>query len=192
MRCTCRGRRTAALSVSSARESMSMTASDRRLAAGGDRRARAVVSQPASARRHADRARALPRRTFPAFKWRADRDRTAGGLEAGACSTSAATPASTASSWRGAARERARRSTRPALSRAGALGRDGSARSARSSCGRCSVYDSPRSRERFDLVLFMGVLYHLRYPLLALDILAAACAGMLVFQTLTMPGATKS
>lgn len=34
-----------------------------------------------------------------------------------------------------------------------------------------SVYELPRLRERFDLVLFMGVFYHLRYPLLALDLL---------------------
>lgn len=36
---------------------------------------------------------------------------------------------------------------------------------------RMSVYDVGRLGERFDLVLFMGVLYHLRHPLLALDIL---------------------
>src|SRR5438045_5250326 len=32
-----------------------------------------------------------------------------------------------------------------------------------------SVYDVGSLGERFDLVLFMGVLYHLRHPLLALD-----------------------
>lgn len=36
---------------------------------------------------------------------------------------------------------------------------------------RMSVYDVPKLGERFDLVLFMGVFYHLRYPLLALDLL---------------------
>src|SRR3954470_13346637 len=36
-----------------------------------------------------------------------------------------------------------------------------------------SVYDVGRLGERFDLVLFMGVLYHLRHPLLALDLLSA-------------------
>lgn len=36
---------------------------------------------------------------------------------------------------------------------------------------RLSVYEAPRLNERFDLVLFMGVFYHLRYPLLALDLL---------------------
>jgi len=34
-----------------------------------------------------------------------------------------------------------------------------------------SVYEVSRLKERFDLVLFMGVLYHLRHPLLALDLL---------------------
>jgi tRNA (mo5U34)-methyltransferase len=34
-----------------------------------------------------------------------------------------------------------------------------------------SVYDLAALGERFDIVLFMGVLYHLRHPLLALDLL---------------------
>jgi tRNA (mo5U34)-methyltransferase len=34
-----------------------------------------------------------------------------------------------------------------------------------------SVYDVALLGERFDIVLFMGVLYHLRYPLLALDLI---------------------
>lgn len=34
-----------------------------------------------------------------------------------------------------------------------------------------SVYELDRLREKFDVVLFLGVLYHLRYPLLALDLL---------------------
>ena len=50
------------------------------------------------------------------------------------------------------------------------------------------VYDLARVEEQFDLVLFMGVLYHLRYPLLALDIVAERVRGQLVFQTLTLPG----
>lgn len=36
---------------------------------------------------------------------------------------------------------------------------------------RMSVYEVSKLRERFDLVLFMGVFYHLRHPLLALDLL---------------------
>src|SRR5204863_6586284 len=34
-----------------------------------------------------------------------------------------------------------------------------------------SVYQLAELGERFDVVLFMGVLYHLRHPLLALDLL---------------------
>jgi tRNA (mo5U34)-methyltransferase len=48
-----------------------------------------------------------------------------------------------------------------------------------------SVYDLPAMGERFDLVLFMGVLYHLRHPLLALDILFSHTVGrMLVCQSM--------
>ena len=53
---------------------------------------------------------------------------------------------------------------------------------------RGDVYDLPRLDESFDLVLFMGVLYHLRYPMLALDLVAERVKGTLVVQTLTMPG----
>jgi tRNA (mo5U34)-methyltransferase len=51
-----------------------------------------------------------------------------------------------------------------------------------------TVYDLVDANERWDLVLFMGVLYHLRHPLLALDAVAAATRRLLVLQTLTMPG----
>ena len=50
------------------------------------------------------------------------------------------------------------------------------------------VYDVAHWGERFDLVLFLGIFYHLRYPLLALDILAGCVTRKLIFQTLTMPG----
>ncbi|HEX4666452.1 MAG TPA: TIGR04290 family methyltransferase [Chthoniobacterales bacterium] len=50
------------------------------------------------------------------------------------------------------------------------------------------VYELARRPEQFDLVLFMGVFYHLRYPLLGLDILAQKVKRLLVFQTLTLPG----
>jgi tRNA (mo5U34)-methyltransferase len=43
-----------------------------------------------------------------------------------------------------------------------------------------SVYDVAALGERFDVVLFMGVLYHLRHPLLALDLLREHVAGDLV------------
>lgn len=47
------------------------------------------------------------------------------------------------------------------------------------------VYDLPTLGGRFDLVLFMGVFYHLRHPLLALDLLAELAPETLLFQTLT-------
>jgi len=48
-----------------------------------------------------------------------------------------------------------------------------------------SVYQLPALGERFDLVLFMGVLYHLRHPLLALDILHEHVVDdLLVFQSM--------
>lgn len=50
------------------------------------------------------------------------------------------------------------------------------------------VYDLWKGKEEFDMVWFMGVFYHLRYPLLALDIIAPKVKKMMVFQTLMMPG----
>ena len=48
-----------------------------------------------------------------------------------------------------------------------------------------SVYRVGDLRERFDLVLFMGVLYHLRHPLLALELLQEhVVADLLVTQSL--------
>lgn len=48
-----------------------------------------------------------------------------------------------------------------------------------------SVYDVASLGERFDLVIFMGVLYHLRHPLLALDLIREHVAGdMLLFQSM--------
>lgn len=48
-----------------------------------------------------------------------------------------------------------------------------------------SVYDVALLGERFDLVIFMGVLYHLRHPLLALDLIREHVAGdMMLFQTM--------
>jgi len=47
------------------------------------------------------------------------------------------------------------------------------------------VYDVGALGERFDVVVFMGVLYHLRHPLLALDLIHEHAAGdLMVFQTL--------
>ncbi|MPZ71859.1 MAG: TIGR04290 family methyltransferase [Nitriliruptorales bacterium] len=53
---------------------------------------------------------------------------------------------------------------------------------------RRTIYDLADTAEAFDLVVFMGVLYHLRYPLLALDLVADLTDKLLVLQTLTMPG----
>ena len=49
------------------------------------------------------------------------------------------------------------------------------------------VYDLTKLQEDFDLIWFMGVLYHLRYPMLALDIISQKVRKMMVFQTLMMP-----
>ncbi len=48
-----------------------------------------------------------------------------------------------------------------------------------------NVYDVAELGERFDLVIFMGVFYHLRHPLLALDLIHAHVAGdLLLFQSM--------
>jgi len=48
-----------------------------------------------------------------------------------------------------------------------------------------SVYDVGALGERFDIVIFMGVLYHLRHPLLALDLIHEHVANdLLVFQSM--------
>lgn len=53
------------------------------------------------------------------------------------------------------------------------------------------VYDVARLGERFDLVIFMGVLYHLRHPLLALDLIRQhVAADMMLFQTMQQGSGT--
>ena len=48
-----------------------------------------------------------------------------------------------------------------------------------------SVYEVEQLGEKFDVVIFMGVLYHLRHPLLALDLLHQHAVGdMLIFQSM--------
>jgi tRNA (mo5U34)-methyltransferase len=48
-----------------------------------------------------------------------------------------------------------------------------------------SVYDVHQLGERFDVVLFMGVLYHLRHPLLALDLIHEHVVNdLFVFQSM--------
>jgi tRNA (mo5U34)-methyltransferase len=50
---------------------------------------------------------------------------------------------------------------------------------------RLSVYDVAEIGEKFDIVLFMGVLYHLRHPLLALDRIHDHVANdLLIFQSM--------
>lgn len=52
-----------------------------------------------------------------------------------------------------------------------------------------SVYDlSPERIGTFDLVLFFGVLYHLRYPLLALDRIRTISRGTLLVETHILTG----
>ena len=48
-----------------------------------------------------------------------------------------------------------------------------------------SVYDVADLEEKFDLVIFMGVFYHLRHPLLALDLIREYVAkDLFIFQSL--------
>ena len=52
-----------------------------------------------------------------------------------------------------------------------------------------SAYDVAALGERFDIVLFLGVLYHLRHPLLALDLIREHVADdMLVLQSMQRGG----
>ena len=58
-----------------------------------------------------------------------------------------------------------------------------------------SVYDLDRRRfGTFDLVMFFGVIYHLRNPILALERVRAVSSGTLLFQThgFTDPGVTSA
>ena len=50
-----------------------------------------------------------------------------------------------------------------------------------------SVYDAQQLGRTFDLVLFLGVFYHLRHPLLALEAIRKVCTGTLLIQTITTP-----
>jgi tRNA (mo5U34)-methyltransferase len=54
-----------------------------------------------------------------------------------------------------------------------------------------SVYDIGSLGETFDVVLFLGVLYHLRHPMLALDLIYEhAARDLLVFQSMLRGSAT--
>jgi tRNA (mo5U34)-methyltransferase len=53
---------------------------------------------------------------------------------------------------------------------------------------RASIYELPEVLdERFDVVYFYGVLYHLRHPLLAIDSLYRLCRGVLGVETAICP-----
>jgi tRNA (mo5U34)-methyltransferase len=52
---------------------------------------------------------------------------------------------------------------------------------------RRQVYDLSHTRRRWDIVLFLGVLYHLRYPMLGLDIVSRCVGRSLILQSLTVP-----
>lgn len=59
-----------------------------------------------------------------------------------------------------------------------------SAISSRANAYLCNVYDlSPKTFGSFDLVLFYGVLYHLRHPLVALEKILSVCTGTMILQT---------
>jgi tRNA (mo5U34)-methyltransferase len=52
-----------------------------------------------------------------------------------------------------------------------------------------SVYEIAQLQEKFDVVIFMGVLYHLRHPLLALDLIHEYVAkDLFIFQSLQRGG----
>jgi tRNA (mo5U34)-methyltransferase len=55
-----------------------------------------------------------------------------------------------------------------------------------------SVYRVGELHEKFDLVLFMGVLYHLRHPLLALDLLHEYAVGDLLVAQSMLRGSSEN
>lgn len=55
-----------------------------------------------------------------------------------------------------------------------------------------SVYHLSAPGPKYDIVLFLGVLYHLRHPLLALDLLARRVGGLAMIQSLVMPAGRKT
>ena len=57
---------------------------------------------------------------------------------------------------------------------------------------RLQVYELGGLKASYDLVLFLGVFYHLRYPLLGLDIVRSKTRRLLVFQSLTAPDASPA
>lgn len=56
---------------------------------------------------------------------------------------------------------------------------------------RAQVYSLSRSERRWDIVLFLGVLYHLRYPMLGLDIVSRCVGRELIIQSLSAPDGAR-
>ena len=50
-----------------------------------------------------------------------------------------------------------------------------------------NVYEVTEDLGQFDITLFLGVLYHLKHPLLALEILANVTKGILVVESAILP-----
>ena len=46
-----------------------------------------------------------------------------------------------------------------------------------------SIYDIGELPGTFDVIVFLGLFYHLRYPQLGLDLLATKCSGSLIMNT---------
>jgi tRNA (mo5U34)-methyltransferase len=56
-----------------------------------------------------------------------------------------------------------------------------------------SVYElDAQTMGTFDLVMFFGLFYHLRHPLMALDRLLNVCSGSMLIQTLARPAGTEA
>jgi 2-polyprenyl-3-methyl-5-hydroxy-6-metoxy-1,4-benzoquinol methylase len=55
-----------------------------------------------------------------------------------------------------------------------------------------NVYQVTEDLGRFDITLFLGVLYHLKHPLLALEILASVTEGILVVESAILPDSPSS
>ena len=53
------------------------------------------------------------------------------------------------------------------------------------------MYDLPKMKKRFDIVLFFGVLYHLKYPLKALEIIHSKTIDLLVLESHYIKTKTK-
>ena len=139
------------------------------------------------AARRADRARSTSWATIPAIKWQRFQRQPARRPDRQApYSTSAATPGSTAMEMKRRGADRVLGidfdEDYLAIRRASRQRSQGLDIEFKRRC-RCTTW--AQIGEKFDLVFFIGVLYHLRHPLLALDLIHEHVAGdLLVFQSL--------